>query len=227
MLFWEKYIAFETKMEDFANVCNIYHRMIASPHDQIEKTFERFFCCVKLSYGSYLKLLREKPVAEIVAQDEQSLLYGGSDGEAIRTKVIQAREKLFAASRDDAAKRKPFEDKLIRNYFHIKPLPKDQYDAWNRYLDFEIAAGNRIRVVALFERCLVPCAHYAEMWLRYAAYCETQSSEMAVATLWRASSLHCKTRPEIHIAFALLEEAIGQVDYARSLLQNLYTKIGH
>lgn len=53
-----------------------------------------------------------------------------------------------------------------RPYFHVKPLERDQLKNWHDYLDFEIKEKKRKRIFALFERCMIACAQYEEMWIK-------------------------------------------------------------
>lgn len=48
----------------------------------------------------------------------------------------------------------------------MKPLEKTQLNNWREYLDFEIENGSLERVVVLFERCLVACALYEDLWIK-------------------------------------------------------------
>lgn len=55
---------------------------------------------------------------------------------------------------------------IKRPYFHVKPLERCQLKNWQDYLEYEIEQGDRVRIVVLFERCLVACALYEEFWLK-------------------------------------------------------------
>lgn len=55
---------------------------------------------------------------------------------------------------------------IKRPYFHVKPLERAQLRNWHAYLDFEVSRGNVERCTTLFERCLVACALYEEMWIK-------------------------------------------------------------
>lgn len=48
----------------------------------------------------------------------------------------------------------------------MKPLEHAQIKNWNAYLDFEIERGDKERILVLFERCMIACALYSEMWLK-------------------------------------------------------------
>lgn len=48
----------------------------------------------------------------------------------------------------------------------MKPLERAQLRNWRAYLDYEIERGDLNRIVILFERCLIACAMYEEMWIK-------------------------------------------------------------
>ena len=81
--------------------------------------------------------------------------------------------------------------------------------------------GNHKRVVILFERCLIACAHYEEFWCRYARYMELYAEKKAKGLvkddedLWISSKEHEKLRAES-------EENVKQImSRARDLLNNV------
>lgn len=53
-----------------------------------------------------------------------------------------------------------FEDAIKRPYFHVKPLPSSQLQAWDSYIDYILKKDDAGAIVRLFERCLVACANY-------------------------------------------------------------------
>lgn len=55
---------------------------------------------------------------------------------------------------------------IKRPYFHVKPLERAQLKNWKDYLDFEIDNGTHETTVILFERCMIACALYEDMWLK-------------------------------------------------------------
>ena len=75
-------------------------------------------------------------------------------------------------------------------YFHVEKQRKHQIVIWHQYIDGTLQdpaltvggshdssssfAPPREAVVAIFERCLIPCALYAEFWERYSNYLEAQ-----------------------------------------------------
>jgi pre-mRNA-processing factor 39 len=62
-------------------------------------------------------------------------------------------------------------------------------------LDFEEAQGDIVRIYALYERCLVPCALYEEFWQRYTMYLQSQGDyERAFNAYARATSVFVPPR---------------------------------
>ena len=60
----------------------------------------------------------------------------------------------------ELARRRVFEDVIKRPYFHVKPLPSSQLQAWDSYIDYILKKDDAGSTVRLFERCLVACANY-------------------------------------------------------------------
>ena len=84
--------------------------------------------------------------------------------ERVRLKIIADRERVFRKTAEKVNKRWLYEDAIKRPYFHLKPLEKAQLKNWKEYLDFEMGEGNHKRICFLFERCVVACALYEDMW---------------------------------------------------------------
>ncbi|CDS36653.1 pre mRNA processing factor 39 [Echinococcus multilocularis] len=154
-----------------------------------------------------------------------------TDRNAIRKLVIDRREKIYQATYLQIMKRWYFEEKIRRPYFHVKPLEEAQLNNWAEYLSFEESeaasaeallavsatddsqitpadvqlAKKRVRV--LYERCLVACALYEHMWIRYAKYLEfTEQDIRSAREVWRrACGVHLRAKPTIHWHWALFE----------------------
>jgi hypothetical protein len=67
---------------------------------------------------------------------------------------------LWQVTKEELARRKPFQDAIKRPYFHVKPLDASQLSAWSRFLDYVEGRGDDEVTVHLYERCLVACAEY-------------------------------------------------------------------
>ncbi|KAL5104668.1 Pre-mRNA-processing factor 39 [Taenia crassiceps] len=157
-----------------------------------------------------------------------------ADRNAIRKLVIDRREKVYQATYLQIMKRWFFEEKIRRPYFHVKPLEEAQLNNWAEYLSFEESeaasaeallavpatddfsvaqitpadvqlAKKRVRV--LYERCLVACALYEHLWIRYAKYLEfTEQDVQSAREVWRrACGVHLRAKPTIHWHWALFE----------------------
>ncbi|VUZ44025.1 unnamed protein product [Hymenolepis diminuta] len=159
-----------------------------------------------------------------------------ADRSAIRKLVIDRREKVYQATYLQIMKRWFFEEKIRRPYFHVKPLEEAQLNNWAEYLSFEeseassaeavfnvpVTEGHsaaepqitfaevqlaKKRVCILYERCLVACALYEHLWIRYAKYLEyTEHNIPGAREVWRrACCIHLPTKPTIHWHWALFE----------------------
>lgn len=60
---------------------------------------------------------------------------------------------------------------------------------------------------------------YADMWMRYVRWQEISSKAAAQVALERATSVHCKRRPEIQLFAAHFHERHGNLDTARALFR--------
>lgn len=86
--------------------------------------------------------------------------------EMLKKKIIEKRKALHEKNEIEVGKRWTFEEAIKRPYFHVKPLERAQLKNWKDYLDFEIDSGTHETTVILFERCMIACALYEDMWLK-------------------------------------------------------------
>ncbi|KRX58787.1 Pre-mRNA-processing factor 39, partial [Trichinella sp. T9] len=139
----------------------------------------------------------------------------------LRLRIKESREKLFEELHTAVNRRLPFENRISRPYFHVKPLERSQLDNWKKYCEFEIREGNRERIQVLFERCLIACAMYEEMWIMYANYMETVSDVETRQIYSRACQTHYLSRkPNIHLSWAAFEERHGNFEAAAHVLDS-------
>uniref|UniRef100_A0A8C6NL53 Pre-mRNA-processing factor 39-like n=4 Tax=Nothobranchius furzeri TaxID=105023 RepID=A0A8C6NL53_NOTFU len=82
-------------------------------------------------------------------------------------------------------------------------------------------ARDDCRVRILFERCLIACALYEEVWTRYIQYLEPQSVDVKRAVYKRACEIHLHNKPNIHMQWATFEERHGNFTEARRVLEAL------
>ncbi|MCP9264824.1 hypothetical protein DINM_022984 [Dirofilaria immitis] len=112
---------------------------------------------------------------------------------------------------------------IKRPYFHVKPLEQAQLRNWRAYLDFEIECGDITRIIILFERCLIACALYEEMWIKYARYVESiGESSRARSVFRRATEVHLPRKPNVHLAYSAFEEKMQTTfTYGAALIRQL------
>ncbi|VDN54785.1 unnamed protein product [Dracunculus medinensis] len=128
----------------------------------------------------------------------------------MRLEMIERRRMMFLKNEQEVSRRWAFEDNIKRPYFHVKPLEHAQIKNWNAYLDFEIERGDKERILVLFERCMIACALYSEMWLKYARYLERIFDEEGARNAYRRSSqIHLPRQPIVHLAYSAFEEKNG------------------
>ncbi|KAH7720376.1 pre-mRNA-processing factor 39 [Aphelenchoides avenae] len=136
-----------------------------------------------------------------------------------RDEIIQRRHKRYMDNEREVSKRWLFESAVKRPYFHVKPLERDQLKNWHDYLDFEIKEKKRKRIFALFERCMIACAQYEEMWIKYAAYLDSLGDAAQAKNVYkRAMETHCPRKPGLALAFSAYQEKHEGTDAALAVL---------
>ncbi|KAK0631701.1 hypothetical protein B0T14DRAFT_8293 [Immersiella caudata] len=222
--FWDKYLEYEERQEAQDKIFAILGRVIHIPMHQYARYFER------LRQLSHTRPVTELVSAEVLAQyqsevEAESLQFGIQKTELelerdIRAKIDAMFYQIFQATQTETTKRWTYESEIKRPYFHVTELEHPQLANWRKYLDFEEAEGDYNRIVFLYERCLVTCAFYDELWFRYARWMSAQEGkEEEVRNIYlRATTLFVPiSRPGIRLQFAYFEEACGRVDIARDI----------
>lgn len=133
---------------------------------------------------------------------------------------------------------------IKRPYFHVKPLERCQLKNWQDYLDYETEQGDRVRIIVLFERCLIACALYEEFWMKvcitslkkkrqltwafnfqFVHYLEgLKDSELQpkIRDVYeRACTIHHLKKPNLHLQWAMFEESVDNCSRAAEILVNL------
>lgn len=151
-----------------------------------------------------------------------------SDSElnAIKDKALSIRRKIHKGTVSAVTARWTFEEGIKRPYFHVKPLEKCQLKNWKEYLDFEIEQGDKIRILILFERCLIACALYDEFWLKLIRYLEAQAKDPDIIqkiheAYERACTIHHPDKPSLHLMWSAFEEQHENVNKAAEILTNI------
>ncbi|VDN05248.1 unnamed protein product [Thelazia callipaeda] len=149
---------------------------------------------------------------------------------ALRLEILERRNKKYLDNEQEVSRRWTFEENIKRPYFHVKPLERAQLRNWRAYLDFEIECGDVARIIILFERCLIACALYEEMWIKYARYLESiGESSRARNVFRRAVEVHLPRKPNIHLAYSAFEEKNGNehsvCDICDIIISNLFFRL--
>eukprot|EP01113_Clastostelium_recurvatum_P022767 TRINITY_DN2729_c0_g1_i1.p1 TRINITY_DN2729_c0_g1~~TRINITY_DN2729_c0_g1_i1.p1 ORF type:complete len:509 (-),score=137.93 TRINITY_DN2729_c0_g1_i1:8-1534(-) len=231
---------------NFPQASGLYLRIISTPQEQLPEYMTKYKRLLETrplvelmtpeEAAQFDKERTERQVKE--AGGNPDLPEGGSD-EPSRPKndaeiesefkarvVIPAREAVHKTAMEEREKRRPLEAGINRrNYFHVKSMDENVLASWRKYLEFEEGEGHSDRIRNLYERSLVPCAHYTEFWVRFAAWLDrAPGSISAIRDLYtKATMVFLRKRPAIYLDWATMEEAHGYVNEARSLFQQVQT----
>lgn len=234
--FWDKYIEFEERLEEYGKIFAILDRVVHIPMHQYARYFERFRQLAptrpleELLPADTLAQFR----AEVIAEGGSPVQAGGAQmkverGEMeiereIRVRIDNFHLEIFARTQTETTKRWTYEAEIKRPYFHVNELDEPQLVNWRKYLDFEEVEGDFARTQFLYERCLVTCAFYDEFWFRYARWMSAQEGKTEeVRNIYqRASILFVPiSRPAIRVQYAFFEESQGRLDIANSVMESI------
>ncbi|CAN7942472.1 unnamed protein product, partial [Ixodes hexagonus] len=162
---------------------------------------------------------------DTVEKEDSRALKNDNEAKYIRDKVVEKRRVLFKANEEEVGRRWAFEEGIKRPYFHVKPLERLQLKNWREYLDFEVRNGNHARTVILFERCLIACALYEDMWMKYIKYLDTAEPEKVKEVFQRACTVHLVRKPSASLAWAAYEEKHGRFEEASNILAGTEERI--
>ncbi|KAI1720983.1 NRDE-2, necessary for RNA interference domain-containing protein [Ditylenchus destructor] len=138
---------------------------------------------------------------------------------AIRDEILERRQKRYLDNEREVAARWVYESAIKRPYFHVKPLEREQVKNWYDYLDFEIRQKKKSRIQFLFDRCMIACALYDDLWIKYATYLESVNDEESARNIYKkASSIFVPRKAGIHLAFSAFEEKHGNIEAAQAIL---------
>merc|ERR1712013_45526 len=238
---WDNYIQWEKSQGNMKRVTDVYDRLISTPNQQYIKNWQKFKEHLEthepgevLSTEEYMKTMHELDIVAPGLASDDALgenANGGTDSEQekvplkntelIRKKVIAKRESVFLQTAAEIKKRWKFEESIKRPYFHVKPLEKSQLKNWKDYIDFEIGEGNHQQIIFVFERCMVVCALYEELWQKYLDYIEEKDIEATRSVFARACGVHLLKKYPLHIKWAVFEEKQKKYEEAAQILSNV------
>ncbi|USP79882.1 pre-mrna-processing factor 39 [Curvularia clavata] len=220
--FWDKYIEFEERIQEPANVTKIYSRVLHLPIYQFARYYEKFSV-----------LLSNRPVEELADPDTLESLKAAVQLEnqgqpekpaleierQLRTKIHEYYYTSYSKTQQEVTNRWTFEHAIKRAYFHVTELEESELDNWRKYLEYEEKQGDFERTSFLYERCLVACALYDEFWLRYARWMFSQGKEENTRIIYmRASCIFVPiSAPTVRLNWARFEEKLGRTSVARDI----------
>lgn len=184
---WQLYISWLNDNKKFTKIAAVYDRLFTvatAKHDQHFRNFELFINSNNpkeiIDQSEYEKHISDfiKTHYDFVSSDsvKNSMIQSydrdkkGSlkrESDFIKKKIIAIRKKAYDKLLNEIKRRLPFENKIKRTYFHFIPLDIYQLDNWFCYLNWIISLNCCYKkVINLFERCLVVCAFYEEIWIK-------------------------------------------------------------
>lgn len=245
---WDSFIKWETEGKRLQKVTVIFDRLLATPTQGYTTHFDNFQEHVSsnppnkiLEVDEFLALRKEVRTllkddekaadnADMPPGDEDSKLYSSDEEtKCIRERIVSIRRKVHKNTVNAVTARWNFEEGIKRPYFHVKPLERCQLKNWQEYLDYEIEQGDRVRIIVLFERCLIACALYEEFWLKFVHYLEELKDpelQPKVRDVYeRACTIHHLKKPNLHLQWAIFEEAANNINRAAEILVNLEKQV--
>ncbi|KAG6976087.1 hypothetical protein JG688_00001713 [Phytophthora aleatoria] len=212
---WELYIQLETVNNDMPRLNQVFKRIMHQPLRNLEEFWEKYNQFV---LAQQLNALATPEEQKALASDGEELMDEG----LLRVKIVNAVEAVKNKTMEDIYRRQAFEAGIDRSYFHVTPVTEAAMKNWHSYLDFEEAAGNDDRCRTLYERCLISCANYEEIWLRYVSWSENVHGFTAAdAVFQRAVTIFLKYRASIYLEYAAFLEAHNKLQKA----QDTYMKV--
>ncbi|KAJ3424830.1 pre-mRNA-processing factor [Anaeramoeba flamelloides] len=236
---WKKWIKWEESRDRMDNVTKIYLTLLSTPVREIDEFWDHFKKHVQ--NRDTKELISPKQLFEIdeeIRSDPRfsEVKRGMSEIDMFRLKKIMERhDKLYKSTSTRVNRVSFYESEIKRTFFHIKPLNYHQLNNWNQYINFaedqyENGSEKIEYVKMIYERALIPCALYVEIWKRYTIFFESHNMiDEAREVYEKATKIFVKNRPDIFISYAEFEERNKKYSKARELYQYLINKmaIGH
>ncbi|AET39765.1 uncharacterized protein Ecym_4750 [Eremothecium cymbalariae DBVPG len=171
--FWDLYIEFETKNEQWRNLFQIYSYLSRLPLHQYAKY-----------YTDFKVFLKEHP---------DSVPTDVGDNFDVDTMFVQTQQLV-----NDVWK---FESQITQNFFNLNPVGDEELNTWNEYLEF-LLKDPRVSaelVKATFERALVPCYFYEHFWNFYVSWLLKNDNSSSVSQVFHRG---IKALPADNLSFA-------------------------
>lgn len=213
--FWDKYIEFEERLDDSAQIFHILDRVIKLPLHQYSRYFERYSSMSKQQ--PIESLASPEVISQLRNEVEQTTANPADVERELRARVDAINWETFNRTQAEVTKRWTFEQGIKRPYYHVTDLDEEQQANWEKYLDSEEAEGDYARTKFLYERCLVTAANYEHLWFRYIRWLSAQKGkdEEIRNAYQRASFIFIPiAQPSIRLHWAKFEESKDRADVA-------------
>jgi tetratricopeptide (TPR) repeat protein len=202
------------EQNDMLRLNQVFKRIMHQPLSNLDEFWEKYNQFVLAQQLSVLATNDE--LRELVGEDDMM------DEGLLRVKIVNAVEAIKKKTAEGVYRRQTFEAGIDRSYFHVTPVTDASLRNWHNYLDYEEVAGDNARCEVLYERCLIACANYEDMWVRYAAWKEKVAGfDAANEVFQRAVTIFLKYRASIYLEYASFLEAHDKVGEA----ENMYNKV--
>ncbi|GLD98657.1 hypothetical protein PINS_up007374 [Pythium insidiosum] len=214
---WDMYIQLETIQNDMFRLNQVFKRVLQQPLSNLEEFWDKYNHFVLAQQLNVLATPEE--LAAMGAEEEM-------DEGLLRVKIVNAVEAIKNKTAEAISKRQSFEARIDRNYFHVTPVTADALSNWHSYLDYEEIVGDKARCGLLYERCLISCANYEQMWVRYAHWRErVDGFDAANAVFQRAVTVFLKRRASVYLEYASFLEANGKFAEARAMYMKVLNEL--
>lgn len=158
--FWDKYIEFETKHEEWENLGNIYQELITIPLHQYAKYG-----------GAYKAYLRSGKAtfqdSDIDAKLRKTQMHVTTIW-PFESKIKQSFFNLTPVTQTELENWDKYLDFITSN---------------QKKLTF-----NNLFIISVFERCLIPCFYYEHFWIKYVNWLEDWEELMQIVDLYQRGS---------------------------------------
>lgn len=237
---WDKYIEFEEREQDEFRLFKLYDRIIRIPLHQYAKYFAKFMeMCPSVpveilvepvyleQFRAEFEIDKSERIEPQQDQPEQGTLAArgptaeetqAEEDTDLRVRIANYHFQIYVNTQTQVAARWQYESNIKRPFFHVVYLAEEELVNWRRYLHFEEVEGNTDRVIALYERAIIPTAQYEEIWLRYTRWLVASNMiEQARIVFQRGCYLVPIGRTDLRLSYARFEEAEGNPESAREI----------
>ena len=240
-LLWDKYIEFEKSRKKHELVGALFWRLMTFPTCKLFEYFNRFKNWIESPgrkmehYGARLPPYPEATEIDItdpgkgyLAHDIKLDMLFSARCEQVKHRRIQEIIQQYEGTNIENNKRRGFEAAIKRAFFHAKELEEEQLQNWRDYLEFEESQGDEMRIILLYERCIVATCYYVEFWVRYATYIQRVHGVDAARGIYNRANTHfLAKRPDLFLAQGHFEEQLRNFDEARRLYKHACETVAH